>query len=112
VFLSSFFSFVLLPVGPFLDRLIVVSWLQRGGNILAKWNGDQVGCVGIRPGIVDVAVDWLEGPVGQKIQILPLRIKAGESISLVTGSHLMDLPVPRVVQVMGTGLMVLRPGVG
>ena len=110
--LFAFFSFVLFLVGLFLDLLIVVSWSQRGGDIPAKWNGDQVGCIGIHPGIIEVAVDWPEGPVGQKIEILPLRIKAGESVGIVPGSHLMDPAIPRVVQVDGTGGAVPGLGVG
>ena len=96
--LSPSFALVLVLVLVLVVALDVVAGGKRRGDVLAQRHRHDAGRIGIRPAVVEVAVDRLEGTVREEVEILAVGIEDGRDVGEVAGRDLVLLRGGRVVE--------------
>ncbi len=118
-----FLALVLVPVFVLVLRIVLVLRLvvpfdvvaggERRGDVAAQGHRDDARRVRIRPAVVEVAVDRLEGAVREEVEVLALGIEHGRGVGEVAGRRLVLLRGCRVVEEDGRVCRLLdgaRPG--
>ena len=95
-----------------LAGLRVVARGERRGRRLLQRHGDEPRRVRVDEGVVEVAVDRLEGLVRAEVEVVAVRAEGGVGGVVIAGGDLVPLALGRVVEEEGAHLVLQPPVVG
>src|SRR5262249_9814398 len=104
--LLFFFVFFLLLVD-----LIVVSWSERGVDVFAQRNGDELVTIRINPGIIQITVNGRKRPARSVKEVLPTAVEDRVIIVIIATGHEVAFLFLGVVQSYGSMLILQIVGI-